>query len=104
MAVELVSTQAAAVHNCADTGGVGHQFHWDAETYLESMRAEVPDYDRLQEETAEATRPVEARAILELGTGTGETARRLLGCTHVLSSSESTRGSRCLRRPVDCSI
>ena len=57
---------------------MGHQFHWDAETYLESMRAEVPDYDRLQEETAEATRPVEARAILELGTGTGETARRLL--------------------------
>ncbi len=42
------------------------------------MRAEVPDYERLQEETVEATRPVEARAILELGTGTGETARRLL--------------------------
>ena len=42
------------------------------------MRAEVPDYDRLQEESAEATPPIEARAILELGTGTGETARRLL--------------------------
>jgi tRNA (cmo5U34)-methyltransferase len=42
------------------------------------MRAEVPDYDRLQEETVEATRSIEARSILELGTGTGETARRLL--------------------------
>jgi tRNA (cmo5U34)-methyltransferase len=62
----------------ADTGGVGHHFHRGAETYLELTRAEVPDYDRLQEETAEATRPIEARAILELGTGTGETARRLL--------------------------
>ncbi len=57
---------------------MGHQFHWDAKTYLELMRAEVPDYGRLQEEVAAATRLVEARAILELGTGTGETARRLL--------------------------
>lgn len=57
---------------------MGYQFHWDPERYLERMRAEVPDFDRLQEETAEATRPIEARAILELGTGTGETARRLL--------------------------
>jgi tRNA (cmo5U34)-methyltransferase len=58
---------------------VGHQFHWDAETYLDLMRAEVPDYDRLQEETAKATGPIEARRILELGIGTGETALRLLG-------------------------
>jgi len=42
------------------------------------MHAEVPGYERLQEEVAEATRAVEARTILELGTGTGETARRVL--------------------------
>jgi len=57
---------------------VGYQFHWDADTYLDMMRAEVADYDRLEQETVEATRSIEARAILELGTGTGETARRLL--------------------------
>ncbi len=62
----------------ADTEAAGHQFHWDATTYLDLMRAEVPDYERLQDETAEATRHSEARAILELGTGTGETARRVL--------------------------
>jgi tRNA (cmo5U34)-methyltransferase len=57
---------------------VGHQFHWDAETYLDLMHSEVPDYDRFQEETAKATGPIEARRILELGIGTGETALRLL--------------------------
>ena len=41
------------------------------------MREEVPDYERLQDETAAAT-GTNATRILELGTGTGETARRLL--------------------------
>ena len=62
----------------AHTDDVGYQFHWDAETYLDLMRAEVPAYERLQEATANATQGTNARAILELGTGTGETARRLL--------------------------
>jgi len=57
---------------------MGYQFHWDAETYLDLMRAEVPAYERLQQATAEATQGTDAHAILELGTGTGETARRLL--------------------------
>jgi len=57
---------------------MGYQFHWDAETYLDLMRAEVPAYERLQQATAEATQATDAHAILELGTGTGETARRLL--------------------------
>ncbi len=54
------------------------QFHWDPDSYLALMREEVPDYVTLQDETAAAARSVDARAILELGTGTGETARRLL--------------------------
>jgi tRNA (cmo5U34)-methyltransferase len=54
------------------------QFHFDPETYLELMRADVPRYDELQEVVAAATSEVEARRILELGTGTGETARRVL--------------------------
>ncbi|MGH2942489.1 MAG: class I SAM-dependent methyltransferase [Solirubrobacteraceae bacterium] len=53
------------------------QFHWDPESYLALMRAEVPDYERLQDETAAAT-GAGARRVLELGTGTGETARRVL--------------------------
>ncbi|MDX6720192.1 MAG: tRNA (cmo5U34)-methyltransferase [Solirubrobacteraceae bacterium] len=54
------------------------QFHWDPGAYLELMRREVPDYERLQDELVDATRAVRARTILELGTGTGETARRVL--------------------------
>ncbi|HEX6459910.1 MAG TPA: class I SAM-dependent methyltransferase [Thermoleophilaceae bacterium] len=41
------------------------------------MRREVPEYERLQDEVARATGAGAAR-LLELGTGTGETARRVL--------------------------
>jgi SAM-dependent methyltransferase len=54
------------------------QFHWDPDSYLELMREEVPDYERLQDETAAATAGIGALRLLELGTGTGETARRVL--------------------------
>jgi tRNA (cmo5U34)-methyltransferase len=54
------------------------QFHFDPDRYLELMHEEVPRYEELQDETARATAGVEAAAILELGTGTGETARRVL--------------------------
>jgi tRNA (cmo5U34)-methyltransferase len=53
------------------------QFHWDPDSYLELMREEVPDYQRLQDEAAAATGTGAGR-VLELGTGTGETARRVL--------------------------
>jgi tRNA (cmo5U34)-methyltransferase len=53
------------------------QFHWDPGSYLALMNEEVPDYERLQDETAAATGAGPAR-LLELGTGTGETARRVL--------------------------
>jgi tRNA (cmo5U34)-methyltransferase len=54
------------------------QFHWDPDSYLELMREEVPQYERLQEEVAAATAGADVRRVLELGTGTGETARRVL--------------------------
>lgn len=54
------------------------QWHWDPETYLKNMLAEVPSYPNLQAETAKATTDVPAKAILELGIGTGETAKRVL--------------------------
>jgi tRNA (cmo5U34)-methyltransferase len=54
------------------------QFHFDPETYAELMRREVPEYATLQRETVAVSAGGLVRAILELGTGTGETARRIL--------------------------
>jgi tRNA (cmo5U34)-methyltransferase len=59
------------------TADVG-QFHFTPEHYLELILDEVPEYARLQEETAQATADIVAGEILELGIGTGETARRVL--------------------------
>jgi tRNA (cmo5U34)-methyltransferase len=53
-------------------------FHFDPNTYLDEIRADIPRFDELQEVVVEATRGVAARRVLELGTGTGETARRVL--------------------------
>ncbi|TMK91560.1 MAG: class I SAM-dependent methyltransferase, partial [Actinobacteria bacterium] len=39
---------------------------------------EIPGYEELQDEVARETKGTRARRILELGTGTGETAGRLL--------------------------
>jgi len=55
------------------------QFHFDPDSYLELMAEEVPDYARLQDEAAAATVELASvRRVLDLGTGTGETARRVL--------------------------
>jgi tRNA (cmo5U34)-methyltransferase len=53
------------------------QFHFHPDDYLELIRSEVPDYERLQDTAAAATGSHAAR-MLELGTGSGETARRVL--------------------------
>jgi tRNA (cmo5U34)-methyltransferase len=53
------------------------QFHWDPSSYLELIREEVPDYDRLQEHVALAAL-TDAQRVLDLGAGTGESARRVL--------------------------
>jgi len=50
---------------------------WDPDTFLALMRETVPDYERLQDETVAAT-GTDAQRVLELGTGTGETAQRVL--------------------------
>jgi tRNA (cmo5U34)-methyltransferase len=56
---------------------VAAQFHWNPETYLDQIRAEVPRYDELQQQSIEAI-PFAPTRVLELGIGTGETTRRLL--------------------------
>jgi len=53
------------------------QFHWDPETYLDLIRAEVPRYDELQDAAIDAI-PFAPVRVLELGFGTAETTRRLL--------------------------
>jgi tRNA (cmo5U34)-methyltransferase len=50
---------------------------WDPKTFLARMHETCPDYERLQAETVAAS-GAGARRILELGTGTGETASRVL--------------------------
>jgi trans-aconitate methyltransferase len=56
---------------------VGEQFHFDPETYLQLMAQEVPAYDRLQSAVVDATTGLSVGRALDLGTGTGVTARAL---------------------------
>lgn len=53
------------------------QYHFDASSYADEIREDLPFYDALQDSLAGASGSG-AKRILELGTGTGETARRLL--------------------------
>jgi tRNA (cmo5U34)-methyltransferase len=52
--------------------------HFDPVTYREWVRGEIPHYDQLQESIAAATTDVEVTALLDLGSGTGETLGRVL--------------------------
>jgi tRNA (cmo5U34)-methyltransferase len=53
------------------------EWEWNPETYLAEMLAEIPGYEELQEAVVAATVGINARRVLELGTGTGETAARV---------------------------
>jgi tRNA (cmo5U34)-methyltransferase len=52
---------------------------WDPDTYLDEMLEEIAAYPELQSQTVAATEGVAVKHMLELGIGTGETARRMLG-------------------------
>jgi tRNA (cmo5U34)-methyltransferase len=54
------------------------EWEWDPDTYLAEMAAEVPGYEELQDAVVAATGSARATRVLELGTGTGETALRVL--------------------------
>ena len=56
--------------------GVGNQWHFDPDTYLAMVRSEIKDYDELQALIADATKSVNVTRVLDLGSGTGVTARR----------------------------
>src|SRR6266516_4310706 len=54
------------------------EYHFKPEGYSERIREEVSAYDQLHDALVFATEGIEFRRALELGTGTGETARRVL--------------------------
>jgi tRNA (cmo5U34)-methyltransferase len=54
------------------------EWEWDPDTFLVEMREEVPGYEELQAAVADATAGIDAARVLELGTGTGETALRVM--------------------------
>jgi len=56
---------------------LGWQFHFDPSTYAEEIREDIPQFDAFEDAVVGASGDG-ARSILELGTGTGETALRLL--------------------------
>jgi L-threonylcarbamoyladenylate synthase len=83
---EWTLVRAGAVGERELTEALHWQYHFDAERYAEAIRADVPGYDEFQDEVAWATEASGAASgaasgvarILDLGTGTGETARRVL--------------------------
>src|SRR5262249_56409568 len=91
---DLVGERArdgARCHERIDGGVPGHRaerspgygrciadVEWNPDTYLDEMHAEIPGYDELQHAVAAATRGLDIATVLELGTGTGETALHVL--------------------------
>ena len=69
--------RSGAVTTAAVAEALDGQYHFDPTTYLSMIRSDVPLYERLQEELVAASGSGAGR-VLELGTGTGETTRRLL--------------------------
>jgi tRNA (cmo5U34)-methyltransferase len=53
------------------------EWEWNPDTYAAEMADEIPGYEELQEAVASATADLGATSVLELGTGTGETALRI---------------------------
>ncbi len=53
-------------------------YEWNPDVYLEQMVEEIPGYAQLEDAVAAATEGLEITRVLELGTGTGETAVRIL--------------------------
>lgn len=51
---------------------------WDPDEYASSIRTWIHDYDELQHQVARATADRSARSVLDLGIGTGQTAKRVL--------------------------
>jgi L-threonylcarbamoyladenylate synthase len=69
--------RAGGVHERDVAAALEWQFHFDPSTYADLIHADISVYDQLQETVVGASGSAATR-VLELGTGTGETTRRLL--------------------------
>ena len=67
-----------AISDAAVASALAGQFHFDPDSYETMIRDDIPVYDELQDRLVAASQGVTAGRILDLGTGTGETAQRLL--------------------------
>jgi tRNA threonylcarbamoyl adenosine modification protein (Sua5/YciO/YrdC/YwlC family) len=68
-----------AVDAATVTAALNDEWGFDPETYAETVRAEIPAYEKFQELVVLAAYAEwHGGRVLELGTGTGETAHRLL--------------------------
>jgi len=74
---EYAVVRAGAVGERELSEALHWQYHFDAGTYGDEVRADIPVYERFQDEVARASAGSAGR-ILDLGTGTGETASRVL--------------------------
>ena len=71
--------RAGAVDEDTIIAALNEDWGFDPATYAETVRAEIPAYERFQELVVLAAYARwQGGRVLELGTGTGETARRLL--------------------------
>jgi tRNA threonylcarbamoyl adenosine modification protein (Sua5/YciO/YrdC/YwlC family) len=71
--------RAGAVDEATVTAALNDEWGFDPATYSETVRAEIPAYEKFQELVVLAAYGEWGGGrVLELGTGTGETARRLL--------------------------
>jgi L-threonylcarbamoyladenylate synthase len=77
---EYTVIRAGAVSERELSEALHWQYHFDASTYVEEIRGDIPAYDAFQDEVARASGGGAdgADRILDLGTGTGETASRVL--------------------------
>jgi tRNA (cmo5U34)-methyltransferase len=57
--------------------GAMSDVEWDPDTYLPEMFTEIPGYEELEAAVAAAANAFAPDSVLELGTGTGETALRI---------------------------
>ena len=62
---------------CGTLRDVIADVEWDPELYLREIRIEIPRFDDFQDAVAETTFGIDVHTVLELGVGTGETARRV---------------------------
>lgn len=77
---------------------------WDPDTYLPEMLDEIPGYEELQDAVAAAANALAPATVLELGTGTGETALRIRARSWTGIDSSEAMLARAAERLLDAEL